>query len=253
MKVLIIEDEKPAARRLERMILECDSEIEILDKIDSVEAAVTWLKTFQSPDLMFLDIQLADGISFDIFNQVQVETPVIFTTAYDQYTLRAFKLNSVDYLLKPIDPEELCTALAKFKQLQSGKSAAQQLESIQSMIATIRPPEFKSRFMVKLGQQLVVVPVDEIAYFLSEDGLVFLITPAGKRFAMDQSLDQLMSSLDPSVFFRINRKLVVRFKSIKKIHTWFNSRLKLELDPHLKLDVVVSRDRVNDFKAWLER
>ncbi|MEO1436106.1 MAG: LytTR family DNA-binding domain-containing protein [Bacteroidota bacterium] len=253
MKVLIIEDEKPAARRLERMILDCDPTIEIMDKIDSVEAAVNWLATFPDPDLLFLDIQLADGISFDIFSQAEVKAPVIFTTAYDQYTLQAFKVNSVDYLLKPIDPRELCAALDKFKQLRSGQGSVQQLQAIQAMMESMRPQEFKSRFMVKLGQQLVVVPTDEVAYFISEDGLAFLVTQNGKRFAMDQSLEQLKGILDPGQFFRINRKLIVRFESIHKIHTWFNSRLKLDLNPKPKGDVVVSRDRVSDFKAWLER
>ncbi|MEM6726429.1 MAG: LytTR family DNA-binding domain-containing protein, partial [Bacteroidota bacterium] len=245
MRVLIIEDEKPAARRLERMILECDPSIDVVDKIDSVEAAVNWLTTFSDPDLLFMDIQLADGISFDIFSKVEVIAPVVFTTAYDQYMLQAFKVNSVDYLLKPIDPNELCAALDKFKRLRSGEGSDQQLLAIKSMMEAMRPQEFKSRFMVKMGQQLVVVPLDEVAYFLSEDGLAFLVTQSGKRFAMDQSLDQLKNVLDPAKFFRINRKLVVCFESINKIHTWFNSRLKLELRPSPKGDVVVSRDRVS--------
>lgn len=253
MRVLIIEDERPAARRLTKMITQFRPEAEIVEVLDSVEASVKWLNSFAPPDLAFVDIQLADGISFDIFKQVNIEIPVIFTTAYDQYTLRAFKLNSIDYLLKPIDPELLEEAIDQYDRLY-----AQQQKFDNGALKTLLEhidgkKEYKERFLVKMGQQLNYVPTKEIAYFFSEDGMVHLKCHNKKRHVIDYTLDQLANMLDPDQFFRINRKIITRLDAIHKIHTYFNSRLKLELLPNTDMEVIVSRDRVSDFKHWLDK
>jgi len=252
MKILIIEDEQPAAKRLIQLVKKNLVDCEIMGSLDSVESAVDWLTNNPKPDLIFMDIQLADGLSFDIFKLVEVQSPVIFTTAYDQYTLKAFKVNSVDYLLKPIDPEEFTRAVEKYKrffQQQSGYDAS----SIHQMLESLQKKEYKERFLVKVGQQITYLPTAEIAYFYSEDGLVQARHTSGKKHFVDYSLDQLEGLLDPKNYFRISRKVVVRIEAIAKIHTWFNSRLKLELNPKTDFEVIVSRERVGDFKRWLDK
>lgn len=251
MKVLIIEDEIPAAKRLRKLISQYCPEAKVMDVVDSVEGATQWLDTFEKPDLIFMDIQLSDGLSFDIFNQTEVISPVIFTTAYDQYALKAFKVNSVDYLLKPIDPEELQSAFAKFRNLHQ---QAQEYDrtAIQNLISSITQKGYKERFLVKVGQQLNYVQTKEIAYFYSEEGLVYAMTNTNRRHVLDYTLEQLQDVLDPKIFFRINRKIIVSVEAIHKIHTYFNSRLKLELLPRTELEAIVSRERVGDFKSWLD-
>ncbi len=251
MKVLIIEDEIPAAKRLSSLVRQFRPNAQIVEVIDSVEGAIKWLNTFEKPDLLFMDIQLSDGLSFDIFNHSEINTPVIFTTAYDQYMLKAFKVNSVDYLLKPIDPDELEKAFLKFdtifRQPQFYDKSA-----IENLLKVMTQKEYKSRFIVKVGQQLTYISIEDISYFYSEDGLLCVKTKNGKRHILDYTLDQLEQVLDPSEFFRINRKIITRINAIQKIHTYFNSRLKLELHPKTELEVIVSRDRVGDFKKWLD-
>lgn len=251
MKVLIIEDEIPAAKRLAKLVMQFRPNAQILEVIDSVDGAIKWLNTFEKPDLLFMDIQLSDGLSFDIFNHTEIQSPIIFTTAYDQYTLKAFKVNSVDYLLKPIDPDELEKAFLKFdkifRQPQSYDTSA-----IENLLKVMTQKEYKSRFLVKVGQQLTYIPVEDISYFYSDDGLLCAKTINGKRHILDYTLDQLEQVLDPSQFFRINRKIITRINAINKIHTYFNSRLKLELLPKTELEVIVSRDRVGGFKKWLD-
>ncbi len=251
MNVLIIEDEIPAAKRLRNLIAEHCYEAVVMDVVDSVEGATHWLNTFDKPDLIFMDIQLSDGLSFDIFNQTEVVSPVIFTTAYDQYALKAFKVNSVDYLLKPIDPVELESAFQKFKNLHH-QSQEYDRTAIQSLISSITQKGYKERFLVKVGQQLNYVQTKDIAYFYSEEGLVYALTSSNKRHVIDYTLEQLGDVLDPKNFFRINRKIIVGVESINKIHTYFNSRLKLELAPRTDMEVIVSRERVGDFKSWLD-
>ncbi len=251
MKVLIIEDEIPAAKRLRNLITQHCPEAAVMDVVDSVEGAVQWLNTFECPELIFMDIQLSDGLSFDIFNQTEVVSPVIFTTAYDQYALKAFKVNSVDYLLKPIDPKELECAFEKFKNLHQ-QSQEYDRTAIQSLISSITQKEYKERFLVKVGQQLNYLQVKEIAYFYSDDGLVYALTNANRRHVLDYTLEQLHDVLDPKHFFRINRKIVIHIDAIHKIHTYFNSRLKLELVPRTDFEAIVSRERVGDFKSWLD-
>ena len=252
MKLLIIEDEKPAALRLHQLLQQQRPQADVLALIDSVEKTVQWLQNHPGPDLMFLDIQLADGLSFDIFREVEVQAPVIFTTAYDQYTLKAFKLNSIDYLLKPIDPQELEQALAKFDRF-FGKAPYLDTQALESLIQSFQVPEYKERFIVKIGQQLTYIQIDDIQYFYSEDGLLFAQMRDRKRHVLDYTLDQLDGLLNPKAFFRLNRKAIVHINAIHKVSPYFNSRLIVELRPQPEFEVIVSRDRVSDFKNWLDK
>lgn len=251
MKTLIIEDEQPAAKRLAKLLAEHCPECEILDMIDSVESAVKWLRNFQAPDLIFMDIQLADGLSFDIFSQTSLTSPVIFTTAFDHYTLRAFKVNSVDYLLKPIDPVELVSALEKYRNIYL-KPETYDHSSLEKMLQNMLGLQQKrDRFLVKSTKHFVHVSISEIAYFFSEDGIAFVQCSDGKKYIIEYTLDQLEDMLDPKLFFRINRQAIVKPEAVGKIFTWFNSRLKLDLLPALDINNVVSRERVQDFKRWI--
>lgn len=252
MRTLIIEDEKPAAKRLSKLLSTHSPDCEILEMIDSVEAATKWLTHFPKPDLIFMDIQLADGLSFDIFSKVDISSPVIFTTAFDQYTLRAFKVNSVDYLLKPIDSDELKQALEKYRTYYH-KKATYDSTGLEQMLRTVMAQQtFKERFLVKSGQHFSYISVADISYFFSEDGITFAQTRSGKKHIIESTLDQLSQQLNPKDFFRVNRQLCVHIHSVGKISTWFNSRLKLELEPKNDVNMVVSRERVSAFKDWLD-
>ncbi len=253
MKVLIIEDEKPAAKRLTKMVTTCRPDCEIIEVLDSVEGAVEWLETYKKPDLIFMDVELADGVSFEIFGQTEVTSPIIFTTAYDAYALQAFKVNSLDYLLKPIDPDELDKALCQYDKYTQKGGKIINSSAIDQLLQTLTKKEYKERFLVKIGQQLTYLKVCDIAYFYSDAGLIFACQHNGKRHNLDYTLDQLVELIDPKDFFRINRKIITQLPSIKKIHTYFNSRLKLELSPITELETIVSRDRVSDFKKWLDK
>lgn len=253
MKVLIIEDEAPAARRLQRLIERIAPDFELLTMLDSIEDAVSFFQKGARPDLIFMDIELSDGQSFSIFRQVEVTAPVIFTTAYDHFALRAFKVNSVDYLLKPIDESELENAIEKFRKThqQTGET---DISSLMEFISSARKEEnYKQRFLVKVGEQLKYIPTEDISYFLSDGGYVSLVVKSGKFFFVDFSLDQLREKLDPQQFFQVNRKCLLRPEAISAIHTWFNSRLKLDLLPEAQEEIIVSRDRVKGFKEWLDR
>jgi DNA-binding LytR/AlgR family response regulator len=252
MRVLIVEDEPPAAKRLQQLLLEKRPTAQVVGVQDGVENTVRWLRNNPAPDLLFFDIQLSDGLSFDIFQQQPVAAPVIFTTAYDHYTLKAFKLNSIDYLLKPIDPEELQQALQKFERW-FGTSPSLPAETLQNLMQAFLQPAFKERFMIKIGQQLTYIQVQDIAYFYSEDGLAFAQMSDKKRHAIDYTLDQLEGLLDPRHFFRLNRKVITHIQSIRKAEPYFNSRIILELHPKPEFEVIVSRDRASDFKAWLDK
>ena len=253
MKTLIIEDEQPAAPRLEKLLNEHCQECEIIGFLDSVETACNWLNLHPSPDLIFMDIQLADGLSFDIFSKTTVSAPVIFTTAFDQYTLRAFKVNSVDYLLKPIDPEELKQALSKYSKFyrQPGTYDKRRIEKMLEDV--IQQQAYKERFLIKSGQYLNYLAIKDIAYFFSEDGIAFAQCFNGRKHIIEYTLDQLETMLNPSDFFRINRQVILRPETIQKIGTWFNSRLKVEAEPGNDINFIVSRDRVPDFKRWLDK
>jgi two-component system, LytTR family, response regulator len=254
MKVLIVEDEKLSADRLAQMVRRIEPGVEILAQIDSVKKTVEWLTARQAPDLLFLDIQLADGLSFEIFERVEVKVPIIFTTAYDEYAIKAFKVNSVDYLLKPIDEEELQAALKKFNNLNrsSGVSSGLPLDKLEILLTGLAK-SYKERFIIKVGDHLKSVEVAEIDHFVSQEKATFIQNREGKRFIIDFTLDQAEALIDPSAFFRINRKYIVSFKSIKDIIAWSNSRLRLVLHNCDDTDVVVAREKVNAFKMWLDR
>ena len=255
MRLIIIEDERPAANRLQKLLLEAEPAAEVLDVIDSVEDAAEWFAGGQPLDLAFMDIQLADGLSFDIFKRVEVSVPVIFTTAFDQYALRAFKSNGIDYLLKPVDPADLRQALDKFRRMQGGSGAPQApaLDALLRMVQEARAPRrFRERFLIKQGEQLRYVPTADAAYFQADAGYVSLVTHEGQRLLLDQSLELIAQELDPQAFFQISRQCIVSLRAIAKIHTWHNSRLRLDLTPISKQEVIVSRDRVRDFKGWLD-
>ena len=247
MKVLIVEDEVLSARRLQKLLVELMPTIQILDIIPTVEETVQWLKDNPTPSLIFLDIHLGDQNSFEIFNHLKVKSPIIFTTAYAEYAIKAFKQNSIDYLLKPIDREDLKIALEKYQTLHQYE-VSEIIESVQNLAP-------KERFLVKKGESYESIPTDEIAYFKSEDKLSFIVTKDGNKAILDESLDKLESKLDQKQFFRINRKMIIAYPIIKKIHSFFNQRLKLDLDKQIKEsdDILVSRERVNDFKNWLDR
>ncbi|MCF2486688.1 LytTR family DNA-binding domain-containing protein [Dyadobacter sp. CY347] len=248
MKVLIIEDEKPAVRRLTQLLSKHLPEAQVLESLDTVSAAVSWFNHNPEPDLIFVDIQLADGISFEIFDKVKVTAPIIFCTAYDQYAIKAFKLNSIDYLLKPIDPEELTQALNKFR--SGKKEAGISLEQIRSLIQT-PTKTFKTRFLVKLGERIQTIDIQDIAFFYSEDKITLLQTRQGKKFALDYILDEIEGMVAPEQFFRINRKYISSISAIKDVFTYSNSRLKVHLENCNDNDILISRERMGPFKTWL--
>lgn len=248
MKVIIIEDEVLAARRLKQMINEYDNTIEIVAELESVEESIQWFQKNAEPDLIFLDIHLEDDLSFAIFEKVNINAPVIFTTAFDEYAIRAFKLKSIDYLLKPIVQTELAAALKKYKELTTEQRSSQDLQKLYEMIVE-KKPRFRDRFSVAFGQKIKTFTVQEISYFLSQEGATFAILKNNSSYPVDVSLDKLMNELDPKLFFRINRQMVVNIDAIKEVIVYPKSRLKLELSPEMN-DVFVSLDKVTPFKDW---
>jgi DNA-binding LytR/AlgR family response regulator len=252
MRVLIVEDEKMAANRLTQLLAKLAPEAQVLDQVDSVKRAIEWLNT-QDADLLFFDIQLADGLSFEILEKVKVETPIIFTTAYDEYAIKAFKVNSIDYLLKPIDPEELKTALEKFQsQFQSPAQPVLDLRAIEQAMKQMTK-KYKERFLVKIGDHIKALEVSDASFFFSQEKATYLQNSSQKRFIIDYSLEQVQELLDPEDFYRINRKYLISMKAIKDIVAYSNSRLRLILDGSDEMDAIVSRDKVQDFKKWLDR
>lgn len=252
MKVFIIEDEAPAARRLLRMLENLQEGIEVVHKADSVESAVSYLQSAPAPDLVFMDIQLADGISFDIFEQVRVTAPVIFTTAFDQYTLKAFKVNSIDYLLKPIDEKDLQKAIEKYHSLHP-KQAIDFSEKMRQLIQEMNHSRYRERLLIKRGQQLSYIKTDQTAYCYADGKLCFAVDFSGSRFLLESNLGQLEEQLEPQKFFRINRHLLLHIEAIKKVHQHLGGRLKVETAFTIPVETIVSRERVNGFKEWLGR
>lgn len=255
MKTLIIEDEKPAARRLSRMLEKLH--VDVVQILHSVEESRAWFSSNPHPDLIFLDIQLNDGLSFEIFETVQVQSAIIFTTAYDEYALQAFKLNSIDYLLKPIDEEELNTAVNKYENLKTSfenkKSSSLQVsfEDIKKLLINPLERAYKKRFTVKVGQHLKMIPIDEIECFYSENKGTYLHTIDGRNYLMDTTLESLEDELSPKEFFRVNRTFFINIKAIKDIVTYSNSRLKIYLNTYKDTEIIVARERVKDFKDWI--
>ena len=254
MNVLIIEDEQHAAQRLMNLLRETDRDITILDTLDSIESSIKWLQENPNPDLIFLDIQLADGLSFAIFDQVEVKSPVIFATAYDEYAIKSFELNSIDYLLKPIKLERLQASLDKFEKLRPTSTPDQISQQLQNMILDYheKNKSYRSRFLVNKADSMIPISAEDIAFLYTEDKVVFLITRDNRRYMLNYSLDQLEKQLNPVNFFRVNRQFIVAMRSIHKIHNYFNYKLKVELNPASEQEVIVSRQKVAEFKEWLD-
>ena len=248
MKVLIIEDEKLASDRLTKMILELEPTAEILGTLVSVKSSVEWLKTHTAPNVILMDINLADGQSFEIFSMVELKTPVIFTTAYDEHALNAFKVSSIDYLLKPIKMDELKRAFDKLHSFNEENS--KQMESLLKKFA-LHSREFQKRIVIRYGDTIKMVEVSDVAYFYTEEKITYLYTHADLRYPIDHNLDELEHMLDPSVFFRINRQFIVNIYAIDKMLAWSKSRVKVVLRPPSKEDAIVSTERSPNFKGWL--
>jgi two-component system response regulator LytT len=258
MKVLIIEDEELAVKKLQKTLARVDSTAEVVGVADSIRSSVSWLQTNPSPDLILMDIELADGQSFEIFDKVDVKSTVIFTTSYDEYALKAFKVNSIDYLLKPIQKEDLHAALEKLKGLKSlygnNSTPAPSLNVdnlVKELQQKLQPKEYRKRFLVKHAQKLVSVDVEEIAYFYSDGRLNFFKTIDNRKFVVDYTMDDLEEMLDPNQFFRISRAFYVAVNSIDQIHDYFGNRLLLNLKPVVDKEAIVSREKVTDFKKWM--
>ncbi len=257
MKIIIIEDEKLSAehlelllKRIEKVDSPIDSQIEIIAMFESVKECVNAFQNGLKCDLIFADIHLADGLSFEIFSIVNIDIPVIFTTAYDEYAIKAFKINSVDYLLKPIGKQDLIFALEKFNKLNppNVNSLSENIQNIYNNFTK----QFKNRFMVKIGDVLNSIKTEDANFFYADQGLVYLITDE-KKYPIDYNLDQIESLVSPELFFRINRKVIININSIEKINSYFNGRLIINSDILDKEDCIVSRERVNNFKSWLDK
>jgi len=250
MTVLILEDERLASDKLARMLHDAEPRAEVVAQIASVAEAVDWLQSHTHPDLILSDIQLLDGLCFEIFKQVKVDKPIIFTTAYDQYAIQAFEVNSIGYLLKPVKPDNLRASLQKWESLTTASSA--DYSEVLKYLKTAQR-EYKSRFMVRLGQKIMALTVDKIAYFFSEQKLTYIVTTDNKKFPMDQPLDEIIEVLDPRIFFRINRQYIITFTSIAEIHPYFKGRVKLLLQPQATEDVIISAERTPEFKRWIDQ
>ncbi|MEO5905937.1 MAG: LytTR family DNA-binding domain-containing protein, partial [Saprospiraceae bacterium] len=249
MKVLIIEDEEAAVRRLQKLLSEMPSPVEVVGILSNIESSVDWLNENPSPDVILMDIHLADGSSFEIFEKMDVSAPVIFVTAYNEYALKAFKVNAIDYLLKPIKQNELQEALAKvdqriIKQTTTGDDLIHKLEEA----GFIRRAK---RLLVRMGQSIKLIDLDTVAYFYSKDKISFAVLPGNKRYPLDQSLDQIEHMVDPLHFFRINRQFIVKMEAIDEMIAYSKSRVKLKMNPPTEEDAIVSKERSPEFKRWL--
>ncbi|WKK79135.2 LytR/AlgR family response regulator transcription factor [Marivirga arenosa] len=251
MNILVIEDERPAATRIIKLLNDLIPEASIHGHFDTIVDSVEWLSSNPAPDLIISDIELADGQSFEIYNQVKTSSPIIFTTAYDQFAIKAFKLNSIDYLLKPIDPEELGQAIEKYKN-NTNKPATVDLNMLQSLLQK-ESKQYKDRFMVKVGEKIYSINSQDISFIYSEQKATFLQTQGGKKYIVDYTLDQLDSDLNPDQFFRLNRKYITSLEAIDEIITYSNSRLKIKLKNCEDNDIIVSREKVNALKSWLDQ
>lgn len=250
MKILIIEDEAPAANRLRGMLEDIDPEVKILDIIVSINSAVKWFQNNPPPDLILQDIQLADGISFEIYKKVEIFSPVIFVTAFDEYAIQAFKLNSIDYLLKPLKKEELVKAINKYKRLAKALTVPTDMDDL---LRSLRYSEkkYKNRFLIRFAEHIKKVDVSDIAYFYTQDKINFLRTFAGQAYPIDNNLDFVEKAIDPEIFFRINRQFIINIDSIEQMYSFSKSRVKISLKPPIAMETIVSTDRSPHFKTWL--
>ncbi|HZF64114.1 MAG TPA: LytTR family DNA-binding domain-containing protein [Chitinophagaceae bacterium] len=257
MKILIVEDEELAVKKLTKTVSAVDEKAEIIGVADSIKSTVEWLENNPAPDLILMDIELADGQSFEIFNLTQVKSPVVFTTSYDEYALQAFKVNSIDYLLKPVQKEDLQLAMNKYQQMkqmyQKGENKPESNidQIIKELQQKLQPKEYRKRFLVKLSQKLVSIEVEDIAYFFSDGRLNFFKTFDNKKFIVDYTMDELEEMLDPNLYFRISRSFFVSIDSVDQIHDYFGNRLLLHLKPEIDKESIVSREKVSDFKKWM--
>ncbi|GJM28586.1 MAG: DNA-binding response regulator [Cyclobacteriaceae bacterium] len=255
MKVLIIEDESLAADKLERMILRYDQSINILDKLRSVEESRIWFQNNQPPDLLFMDIHLLDGTCFDLLDEIDISCPVIFTTAYQDFVFESFKVHSLDYLIKPVNYKKLQSSLEKFEKLFSKAPGQEEATEYQQVMQALKSAgkDYKTRFLVKFGSRLLPIGIEQVGYFASRDRITFLITTEGKKYPISATLDELEASLDPSLFFRINRQLILHVQSIRQVHKYFNGRLKVDLNQQTEEEIMVSSRRASEFQQWLDK
>jgi two-component system response regulator LytT len=255
MNVLIVEDEELAVKKLQKLIAEADASLTVVGITASIEESVDWLENHPAPDLIFMDIELADGQSFEIFEQVNVQSTVIFTTSYDEYALQAFKVNSIDYLLKPIQKEDLQRSLKKLRDLRGSQPTEGVPFSIEKLIKELQlqqqPVEFRKRFLVRQGQRLLSIETSEIAYFFTDERFSFFKTHNNQKFLVEYTLDELGENLDPHQFFRISRSVIVTHQAVEQIQPYFGNRLSLNLHPTFEKEAIVSREKVSDFKKWM--
>lgn len=251
MKVLIVEDEELAVNKLVKTLSGIDNTIEIAGITDSIQSSVEWFQNNPNPDLVLMDIELSDGQSFEIFNLTKINSPVIFTTSYDEYALKAFKVNSVDYLLKPVQKNELKAAIEKFKDNFKATPTGNLENLMKELQQKLETKNYRKRFLVKNANRLTSVEVEEIAYFYSDGRFNFFKTYDNKKMIIDYTMEELQDMLDPDRFFRISRAFYVALKSIDKIEDYFGNRLILQLKPTIEKEAVVSREKVTEFKLWM--
>ncbi len=252
MKILLVEDEDLAVKKLRKTLEAVDPGIEVIGTTDSIKATVQWLKDNPAPELILMDIELADGQSFEIFNLIDVNGPVIFTTSYDEFALKAFKVNSVDYLLKPIQKDELEAAINKFRRLKGTENPNTDFDSlVRELQQKLQPKEYRKRFLVKQGQKLISIEIEEISYFFSDGRLNFFKTTDNRTFVVDYTMEELEEMLDNQKYFRISRSFYVSINSVDKIEDYFGNRLLLGLKPPVDKQALVSREKVTAFKKWM--
>ncbi|MFT4662183.1 MAG: two-component system response regulator LytT [Patiriisocius sp.] len=256
LKVLIIEDEIPAQRLLKETLQELDYEMEVIDCLNSIKTAVKWFENYQHPEIVLLDIQLSDGLSFEIFKQVKIDSMIIFTTAYDEYAIQAFKVNSLDYLLKPIEKDELQATFEKYhqynKQFIQEKTSNIDFTEIASLIKNEKP-EYRKRILIQSNESFFHLPIEEIALFYSMQGITFAVTFEKREYPVNFSLENLKEQLNPDFFFKVNRQIIINIESIKRVHSYFNGKLKLETQPSHSEDIVIGKDKTARFRRWLDR
>lgn len=252
MKVLIIEDEALAQERLQYLIKQCDSTVEVLGCLDSIEESVLWLQQNPSPDLLIMDIHLSDGLSFEIFKRMEIKQPVIFTTAFDQYAIEAFATFSIDYILKPISSDSLCRALNKYKNI-SAQFSNPDYKTMVEVASNQSEQQYKTRFLARIGQRLFFVDVKDISFFFTDNKVLFVVDKKGGKYILNTTIERLELQLHPKDFFRINRKIIVRADAVQQIKPYLNSRLQLNvIAEHNSSEMIISRERVNEFKNWAE-
>jgi two-component system, LytTR family, response regulator LytT len=251
MKVLIVEDENLLAKQLTNLIQKVEPSADIAGRTSSIQSTLDWLAHNAAPELIFMDIELADGQCFDIFTKTVIKTPIIFTTAYDEYALQAFKVNSVDYLLKPILEEELKSAIQKYKELRLQQPTAIDMSALLHQLKGVTSPDYKDRFLVKTRQKMVSINTNDIALFYTKNTLNFLVTKTNQKHVIDYTLDEIENQVNPKYFFRANRQYILAHDIIAAVHSWFNGKLKVDLSVKTEEDIIISRDRAPYFKSWM--